>query len=85
MAKGVFRVVGNLVPGYLTVQYVRHCDDSPRFAVPARAIFDESWIGIDRIPLEMVTLPDRFPNTLLRVTVQSGTHEIIQIERQEAG
>jgi hypothetical protein len=83
LAKGVFRVVGQLHPGFLSVEYVRHCDDSPRPTFPkdAKVIFDEPWVGLDRIPIDQVAVPDRFPNTLLRVTVKSTNHEIIHVER----
>ncbi len=81
VAKGVFRVVGQLHSGALSVEYVRHCDDSPRFTFPVgtKVIFDEPWVGLDRIPIDLVAMPDRFPNTLLRVIVRGA--EIVHVER----
>ena len=84
-AQGVFRVVGQLAEGWLTVEYVRHCDESPAVTPPPGgrviSIRDDLWI--DRVPVEMVAIEDRMPNTLLRVTVRERT-EVIHVERDRA-
>jgi len=41
-------------------------------------IRDDLWI--DRVPVAMVAIKDRIPNTLLRVTVRDRT-EVINVER----
>jgi hypothetical protein len=85
VAQGVFRVVGHLVEGWLTVEYVRYCDASPAVTPPPGgrviSIRDDLWI--DRVPVAMVSIEDRIPNTLLRVTVRDRT-EVIHVGRDNA-
>jgi hypothetical protein len=81
-ARGIFRVVGQLSEGTLTVEYVEHCDLPPLPApLPGGKIFrilDDLWI--DNVPLELVDFNDRLPNTLLRITVRDRT-EVVKVER----
>ena len=85
VAQGVFRVVGHLAEGWLTVEYVRHCDESLAVTPPEGgrviSIRDDLWI--DRIPVALVAIEDRIPNTLLRVTVRDRI-EVIRVERDHA-
>jgi hypothetical protein len=85
VAQGVFRVVGHLVEGWLTVEYVRHCDELSAVTPPPGgrviSIRDDLWI--DRVPVALVAIEDRIPNTLLRVTVRERT-EVIHVERDHA-
>lgn len=85
VAKGVFRVVGHLTEGWLTVEYVRHSDELPEVTPPPGVrviqIRDDLWI--DRVPISLVAIEDRMPNTLLRVTVRDRT-EVIHVEREHA-
>jgi hypothetical protein len=85
VAQGVFRVVGHLIEGWLTVEYVRHCDELPVVTPPPgdRVIYIRDDLWIDRVPIEMVAIEDRTPNTLLRVTVRERT-EVIHVERDHA-
>ncbi len=82
IARGIFRVVGQLIEGTLTVEYVRHCDlpvePPPPPGIKIIRILDDLWI--DNVPLELVDINDRLPNTLLRVTVRNQT-EVIKVER----
>ena len=82
VARGIFRVVGQLIEGTLTVEYVEHCDLLPLPAPPPGGkvirILDDLWI--DKVPLELVDMNDRLPNTLLRVTVRNQT-EVLKVER----
>jgi hypothetical protein len=85
LAQGVFRVVGHLIEGWLSVEYVRHCDELPE-STPARgqriiSIRDDLWI--DAVPVALVDIDDRLPNTLLRVTVKEQT-EVVHVERYRA-
>jgi hypothetical protein len=81
-ARGIFRVVGQLVEGTLSVEYVRHCDLPPESAPPSGGktvrILDDLWI--DKVPLELVDINDRLPNTLLRVTVRDRM-QVLKVER----
>lgn len=81
-ARGIFRVVGHLYPGVLTVQYVRHCDLAPKPTPPPGGkvvrILDDLWV--DKVPVELVDVSDRLPNTLLLVTVRDQT-EVVKVER----
>jgi hypothetical protein len=81
-ARGIFRVVGLLVEGTLSVEYVRHCD-LPRESAPPLGgktvrLLDDLWI--DKVPLELVDINDRLPNTLLMVTVRDRT-EVVKVEK----
>ena len=78
IAEGIFRVVGNLTPGFLKVEYVRHCEPTPEGFISIR---DDLWI--DQVPLGLVAFSDRMPNTLLRVTVQDRC-EVVRAERHTA-
>ena len=82
IAQGVFRVVGHLTENWLNVEYVRHRIELPTITPPPEgrliSIKDDLWI--DRVPIEMVAIEDRMPNTLLRVTVRDRT-EVIHVER----
>ena len=82
IAQGVFRVLGPLVEGTLTVEYVRHCGDPPEPIPPAGGkiigIRDDLWI--DSIPVGLVDMNDRLPNTLLKVTVRNQ-REVVRVER----
>jgi hypothetical protein len=82
VAQGVFRVVGHLTEGWLTVEYVLHCDELPTVTPPpgGRVISIRDNLWIDRVPVEMVAIEDRLPNTLLRVTVRERS-EVICVER----
>jgi hypothetical protein len=85
VAQGLFRVVGHLAEDWLTVEYVRHCDELPAATPPPGgrviSIRDDLWI--DRVPVALVAIEDRIPNTLLRVTVRERT-EVIHVERDHA-
>ena len=76
-------MVGHLTDGWLTVEYVRHCDELPKVTPPPGgrviSIRDDLWI--DRVPVDLVAIEDRMPNTLLRVTVRERT-EVIHVERE---
>lgn len=82
IARGIFRVVGQLTEGTLTVEYVEYCDLPPEPTPPPGGkvirILDDLWIN--KVPLELVDMNDRLPNTLLRVTVRERT-EVIKVER----
>jgi hypothetical protein len=82
VAQGVFRVLGHLAEGWLTVEYVRHCEELPAMTPPpgGRVITIRDDLWIDRVPVAMVAIKDRIPNTLLRVTVRDRT-EVINVER----
>jgi hypothetical protein len=56
VAQGVFRVVGHLAEGWLTVEYVRHCDESLAVTPPegGRVISSRDDLWIDRIPVALV-------------------------------
>ena len=76
-AQSIYRVVGQLTPGFLKVELVRDGEPSSEGFVSIR----DSWL--DQVPLELVALSDRLPNTLLRVTVQNR-YEVVHVERQPA-
>jgi hypothetical protein len=82
IAEGIFRVVGHLVEGWLEVQYIRHCDELPTAIPPPRGrvidIRDDLWVT--QIPISLVEVHDRLPNTLLKVAVRNRT-EAIHVER----
>jgi hypothetical protein len=82
IARGIFQVVGQLVEGTLTVEYVEHCDlpleRTPPPGCKVIHILDNLWI--DKIPIDLVDMNDRLPNTLLRVTVRNQT-EVLKVER----
>jgi hypothetical protein len=84
-AQGIFRVVGHLVEGWLDVEYVKHCDECPEVTPPPGGkvitIRDDLWVG--QIPIELVDIDDRLPNTLLKVTVRNRT-DVIHVERDNA-
>ena len=73
-AKGIFRVVGNLRPGFLKVEHVRHLEPLPQSADPSVPVYDmRDDLWIDEVPLDMVPMPNRLPNSLLLVTVKDAT------------
>jgi hypothetical protein len=84
-AQGIYRVVGHLVEGWLTVELVGSCVEYPEVTPPPGgrvvSIRDDLWI--DRVPVSLVQIDDRLPNTLLRVTVRDRT-EVIYVERANA-
>ncbi|HYG36420.1 MAG TPA: hypothetical protein VEC99_16620 [Clostridia bacterium] len=81
-ARVIFRVVGQLVEGTLSVEYVRHCDLPPETAplLGGKIISTVDTLWIDKVQLELVNIIDRLPNTLLRVTVRNQT-EVVKVER----
>jgi hypothetical protein len=85
LAQGIYRVVGHLVEGWLTVELVRSLTEWPEVKPPPGgtviSIHDDLWI--DRVPVSLVEIGDRFPNTLLKVTVRNRT-EVIHVERANA-
>ena len=73
-AKGIFRVVGNLRPGFLKVEGLGHADPLPEPADPSIRVYDmRDDLWIDEVPLDMVPMPKRLPNSLLLVTVRDRT------------
>ena len=70
------------VPFFAPIEYVRHCDlplePAPSPGGKTIRILDDLWI--DKVPLELVEMNDRLPNTLLRVTVRDRT-EVVKVER----
>jgi hypothetical protein len=85
VAQGIFRVVGQLMEGWLTVDYVRHCVELPvaTLSPDTRVISIRDDLWIDQVPIGMVGIEDRMPNTLLKVTVIAKT-EVIHVERTHA-
>ncbi len=83
VAKGIFRVIGCVSPGYLKLKYVRHVDDAdlrPRAklkeGVRVISIRDDLWV--DEVPIELVPPESRMPNSLIELTVRNRT-EIIAV------
>lgn len=68
-AKGIFRVVGKLPPGFLKVECLRHAE--PLSDANAYDMRDDLWI--DEVPLDMVPMAKRLPNSLHLVTVRDRT------------
>ena len=83
VAQGVFRVVGHHIEGWLAVEYMRHCDEQPELAEsrPDKVVSIRDDLWIDSVPIGMVAIEDRLPNTLLRVTVRDRT-EVVHVERE---
>jgi hypothetical protein len=70
-ARGIFRIVGNLRPGFLAVEYVSHADPPPPSTDPSIRVIDlRDDLWIDEVPLDMVPLRARTPNSRLIVTVR---------------
>ena len=87
VAQGVFRVVGHLTEGWLSVEYVKHCDELPKSTPPrgGRIISIRDDLCVDMIPVALVDLDDRLPNTLLKVTVKDRTEVLhVHVERYRA-
>lgn len=81
VTQGVFQVVGHLVEGWLTVEYVRHCEIlAATQPLGDRVVYIRDDLWIDRVPVSLVAIEDRMPNTLLRITVRDRT-EVIFVER----
>ena len=84
-AQGIYRVVGHLVEGWLTVELVRSLTEWPKVDAPLGCrvieIHDDLWI--DKVPVSLVEIGSRFPNTLLKVTVRNRT-EVMHVERANA-
>jgi hypothetical protein len=72
-AEGVFRVIGHLRPGFLKVECVRHADHLPPPTDPTVRVYDmRDDLWIDEVPLDMVPIAKRLPNSLLLVTVRDA-------------